>query len=215
MDMDRAFEAELLDSLPATDPEALRSRRELRLINALMGNERWFRRQLERWVQPGEAVLEIGAGEGHLRKTAGNGFDYAGLDRMPKPADWPAGASWHQVDVRDFRDWSGYEVICGNLFFHHLSATELYALGQKVRKSARVILASEPAREPQWQRLFGMLCPLLGVGEVTRHDGQVSIASGFKCDELPHWLGLHFGTGWWGEVQLTRTGAYRMVAVRP
>ena len=33
---------ELLDHLPADEPEALRSRRDLRRVNWLMGNERWL-----------------------------------------------------------------------------------------------------------------------------------------------------------------------------
>ena len=39
---------ELLDHLPADDPHAMRSRRDLRRINFLMGNERWIRRTLTR-----------------------------------------------------------------------------------------------------------------------------------------------------------------------
>ena len=36
--MNRRVEPELLDDLPANDPRAIRSRRDLRLVNALMGN---------------------------------------------------------------------------------------------------------------------------------------------------------------------------------
>ncbi|HWA28763.1 MAG TPA: hypothetical protein VG734_24140 [Lacunisphaera sp.] len=212
--MDRALEAELLDSLPATDPEARRSRRDLRVVNAVMGNERWLRRQLQRWVNPGEAVLEIGAGEGRLRKAAGAGLNYAGLDLGPRPDDWPPEAAWHQVDVREFRGWSAYPVICGNLFFHHFSDAELAELGQRLVRSARVVLASEPARGTGWQKLFATMCRLLGAGKVTRHDGHVSIAAGFAGDELPQWLGLDPHRGWCCTAHRGGVGAYRLVAIR-
>ena len=62
--MQRRVEPELLDTLPADDPAAQRSRRELRLINAIMGNHRWLEREVRRSIRPGWRVLELGAGDG-------------------------------------------------------------------------------------------------------------------------------------------------------
>jgi hypothetical protein len=42
----RTVRPEILDSLAAEDPAARRSRQDLRLINALMGNFRWVERKL-------------------------------------------------------------------------------------------------------------------------------------------------------------------------
>ena len=44
----REVEPEILDGLPAGHPDAIRSRRDLRLVNALMGNQRWILKQLHR-----------------------------------------------------------------------------------------------------------------------------------------------------------------------
>ncbi|OYU98743.1 MAG: hypothetical protein CFE26_27060, partial [Verrucomicrobiales bacterium VVV1] len=57
----RQLVPELLDALPAADPAAVHSRRDLRRINALMGNTRWFRRTLPHLTTPADRALELGA----------------------------------------------------------------------------------------------------------------------------------------------------------
>ncbi len=64
--MQRILQAELLDSLPHDHPDALHNRRDLRVINRVMGNYRWFARTLPALLRPGEAALEVGAGDGTL-----------------------------------------------------------------------------------------------------------------------------------------------------
>ncbi|MEM6280014.1 MAG: hypothetical protein AAF733_11080, partial [Verrucomicrobiota bacterium] len=55
---------EILDSLSHEDPAAQRSRRDLRLVNVLMGNYRWI---LERMRSSGvQEWIEVGAGSGKL-----------------------------------------------------------------------------------------------------------------------------------------------------
>ena len=54
----RQIVPEILDSLSGDDPGALRSRRDLRLINFLMGNERWILKQNHYG-----GMIELGAGE--------------------------------------------------------------------------------------------------------------------------------------------------------
>src|SRR5690242_3441269 len=58
---------EQLDELPPDDPRALRSRRDLRLVNRIMGHSALLARALER-VGPGAAprLVELGAGDGTL-----------------------------------------------------------------------------------------------------------------------------------------------------
>ena len=56
--MPRVLAPEILDHLPVDHPAARRSRRDLRLANALMGNHRWLGRELRRTGRPGEAALE-------------------------------------------------------------------------------------------------------------------------------------------------------------
>jgi hypothetical protein len=212
--MQRSLEPELLDSLPPEHPDALHNRRDLRLTNAIAGNHRWFERTLPRLMQPRERALELGAGTGELGvRLARRGVAVDGLDRWPRPGGWPAEREWHVRDLRTFGGFDDYEVICGNLIFHQFSNAELAALGEKIRPSARVIVACEPARRRFSQTLFRVLGPVLGANHVTLHDAHVSIAAGFRDDELPRALGLD-AAEWSVTLSVSLLGAYRMIAVR-
>jgi hypothetical protein len=212
--MVRKLTPELLDSLPADDPRAQGSRRDLRIFNAVLGGGRWFRRYLPRVVRPGERVLEVGAGTGELgRAMARAGMPADGLDLGPRPTVWPATARWHQGDVCAFAGWGDYEVVIGNLVFHHFDAAALRLLGGRMAAHARVIMAFELARWPVSQRLFAALCTAVRANDVSRHDGRVSIEAGFLAEELPELLGLD-STVWRWQVSMTCCGAYRMMAER-
>ncbi len=212
--MRRVLQPELLDDLPADHPAALHNRRDLRLTNRALGNFRWFTRTLPPLVRPGERVLELGAGTGELGRLLHlRGFALDGLDRWPRPAAWPAAQAWHTADLESFADYAAYPVVIGNLIFHQFSAEALAALGAKLRASGRLIVACEPARRRVSQILFATVAPLLGANYVSRHDARVSIAAGFRGDELPRALGLA-PEAWDWRVTTTFLGAYRLVAVR-
>jgi hypothetical protein len=212
--MPREPQPELLDTLPSDHPAALHNRRDLRLTNRAMGNFRWFLRKLPALVQPGEAVLELGAGTGELGLALHHrGVAIDGLDRWPRPDTWPATRHWHQSDLAQFSAYADYPVIIGNLIFHQFSDAELSALGARLRATTRVLVACEPLRHRLFQLLFGCLAPLLGANYVSRHDGHVSIAAGFRGSELADALGL-IGPAWTCHVSTTWLGAYRLVAVR-
>src|SRR5216117_3976525 len=64
--MDRRVEAELLDLLPADDPRATRSRKDLQRVNAWMGNAKLMAAAL-RSAFDGHAphgIADLGAGDG-------------------------------------------------------------------------------------------------------------------------------------------------------
>jgi hypothetical protein len=212
--MQRELKSERLDSLPPDHPDALHSRRDLRLINRVLGGQRWLARTLSRQMPPATPVLEIGAGTGELGMVlAARGLASAGLDLWPKPAGWPANRTWHRADLLTFDGYGGYPVIIGNLIFHQFSPGQLAVLGAKLRRSARFILACEPLRRRGSQVLFAAVAPLLGANQVTLHDAHVSIAAGFRGDELPQMLGLTPPV-WDCRCQGTMLGTYRMVARR-
>lgn len=210
----RRCAAEILDTLPANSPAAARCRRDLRLINLVMGNTAWITRALLPRVRPGDRVLEIGAGDGALGLSLQlHGVHVEGLDRAPRPAAWPGAHAWHQADIREFRDWDRATIVVGNLIFHHFTDAELHTLGHHLRQHARAIVAVEPLRSGAARRLFALLCGLIGAHRYTRHDGAVSIAAGFRGDELPRALGLS-AHEWSWRIDTTWRGAYRFVAER-
>lgn len=212
--MQRVLEPELLDTLPPDNPDAQHSRRDLRLINRIMGNPGWLCRTLPPLLRPGETALELGAGDGLLgMRFAALGVRVDALDLGPRPAGWPEASFWHRADMRTFTGYARYPLVAGNLVFHHLGAAELAALGDNIRGSARAIVACEPARRRFSQVLIALLGPPLGANRVTLHDARVSIAAGFRGEELPLALGLNRGS-WKFRCYSTALGAYRMVATR-
>lgn len=210
----RTLQPELLDALPPGDPDAIHSRRDLRHFNRVMGNPAWFQRELPRLLGPNDRLLELGAGTGELRTyfpSLLNRWD--AVDLAPRSSTWPRQAKWFQTDVRDFDQWNDYTVILANLFLHHLSDGDLETLGRRVPATVRAVICCEPARGRQWQWLFRALCFFVGANHVSRHDGHVSIAAGFRGSELPRSLGFD-ASSWNARVGCSPRGVYRMIAIR-
>ena len=216
--MPRVLVPELLDSLPADDPDAVASRRDLRFLNAVMGNFRWMEKQLASCDRAGAMIVEIGAGEGELARRVCTGIPgiarrYHALDLAPQPADWPAGATWHQADV-----WSeaGTALLCranilvANLVLHHFDNASLRRLGSLL-VNCQVILACEPCRRERHVWQGRLLFPFLN--KVTRHDMVVSIRAGFQGTELADVLGANF-TKQNLHTSATALGAYRVHLLR-
>jgi hypothetical protein len=210
----RRLQPELLDSLPADHPDALHNRRDLRLTNRVLGSHRWLTRLLGRRLAAGVVALELGAGTGELGESlARRGVNTDGLDLWPRPARWPAARAWHVADLRAFAGFGAYAAVFGNLIFHQFTERELRTLGDRIRRTTRLIVACEPHRRRLSQVLYRALAPLCGANHVSLHDAHVSIAAGFRRDELPRALGL--ATDEW-EISCTTTmlGSYRMLATR-
>lgn len=211
--MRRQLTPELLDSLSPDDPAAAHNRRDLRIINRIAGTARWFADELAARIRPGDRILEVGAGTGELgRDLRRRGFVVDGLDLWPRPADWPRDAQWHQTDLRAFEAYAGYSVILGSLIFHQFDEPDLAALGMRLRQ-ARLLLASEPARQRRAKVLLAVGGALLGANYVTRHDARVSVEAGFLGDELPRFLRMD-RTGWSWQSDLWPLGMYRLTAER-
>lgn len=212
--MQRTLNPELLDSLSPDHPDALHNRRDLRLLNAVLGNHRWFSRTLARLLRPRDRVLELGAGTGELgRRLSRHGIPVDGLDLWPRPRDWPAASEWHRMDLRTFDGYDAYSAVMGNLIFHQFSDGELRALGGRVARYARLIVAAEPARRRVSQFFYRTIAPAFGANHVSLHDGHVSIAAGFRGGELPERLGLETSK-WHVRCRTTFLGVYRMIAMR-
>jgi SAM-dependent methyltransferase len=212
--MQRTLQPELLDSLPSDHPAALHSRRDLRITNRVLGTHGWFAHTLPPLLHAGERALELGAGTGELLATLGaHGLWADGLDVCPRPAALPAPQAWHCADLREFGRCADYAIVFGNLIFHQFTADELAALGARLRQHARVIVASEPMRRRFSQTLFAAAGRLLGAHDITLHDARVSIAAGFRDDELPRALGLD-PAEWTWRCTTSWLGSYRLVAIR-
>lgn len=187
--MRRIVEPEILDELAPDDPDAVRSRADLRFINRMMGGERWIVRELASFPDV-TTVVELGAGEGILAsriKAAYPELDVIAMDIQPRPSGVDPEVVWEQGDVLESQRRFGREaVVVANMFVHHFDDD---ALGRLANTFSNVggWLCHEPCRSSAalfWGRL---LLPF--VGKVTRHDMLVSIRAGFVPAELADVIG--------------------------
>jgi len=193
---------EILDSLSGDDPGALRSRRDLRLINVLMGNERWILKQ-----NYCGGVIELGAGEGQLtRKIAARG-QVVGLDLQERPdgLDVP----WLAGDLFQILPEVEGETIVANLVLHHFRDNQLAQLGKLIR-DRRSLIAVEPWRSKISLAEGYALWPL--INHITKHDMMVSIRAGFRNGELRKLLDL--GDEWEWKEEVSLLGGVRVLAWR-
>lgn len=199
----RRVEPELLDVLAAEDPQALRSRDDLRRIHRLMGTLSIIQHALNRGAAGfiPRTLLELGAGDSSLmlrlaQKQANcwPAIDVTLLDRLnlvePQTLKEIHKLGWtpHVVTLDIFNWLEGHndshtDVIIANLFMHHFSSNELVHLLEGIAARSRVFLCCEPRRSAL--SLMGARCVgLLGAGPVTRHDAVSSVHAGFLAQEL-------------------------------
>ena len=193
----RRVDPEWLDELAADDPRAVRSRRDLRLMNRLMGHGAILRRALIAHLRvDAPAVAELGAGDGTLLLQVLPRVENGRLvfvDRQPVVSAetmvrYAERGLATKIDAADVFEWLAaegprFDCIVTNLFLHHFEAPRLRDLFALASKRTSLFVACEPrrARVPlHGSRLLG----LIGCNDVTRHDAHVSVRAGFVGDEL-------------------------------
>jgi methyltransferase family protein len=211
--MDRRVEPEFLDELPAADPRAIRSRRDLRSLNAWMGNARIMASALRSAFphEPPLRILELGTGDAtFLLRVAQRlapywpGTTALLVDRKqivtPETLRAFEKLGWRAECVAaDVFDWlrgsaaQNCDAIIANLFLHHFSESQLSMLLSEAARQTRVFVAVEPRRW-NWSVWFCRLLWLIRCNEITRHDAVVSVRAGFAGDELSSlWPALTHG----------------------
>ena len=193
---------EILDSLAGDDPKAVRSRRDLKMINALMGNERWILQQ-----EMTGGLIELGAGSGVLTRKLAARHEVTGLDLQARPsgADFP----WVKGDLFETLPGVEGETVVANLILHHFGDRDLARLGRLLKERKRLVVV-EPWRSRLALLEGRLLFPL--VNGVTRHDMMASIRAGFRKGELAELLNL--GEGWLWREEVSLLGGIRVVAWR-
>ena len=199
--MKRIIEPELLDALPPDDPRAVRSRRDLRRVNAWMRNHAIMVRALHAGLNDPapKQITELGAGDGHfLLRVAKKmtprrpNVSVTLLDRqrivLPATIASFTSLGWHaDAIVADVFDWpqasAATEIVIANLFLHHFDDTRLADLFRMIAGRARWFIAIEPQRA-SWPLFCSRLLWAIGCSSLTRHDAAVSIRAGFLKNEL-------------------------------
>ena len=199
--MKRIVQPELLDTLPAGDPRAVRSRQDLRRLNGWMRQHAIMATALQKALRhhpPGQ-ITELGAGDGNFllrvaQKISPRWPDVkVALPDLQKTVSvetlaafaalgWPAEAV--VADVFDWlRTFDTGQVVIANLFLHHFEAARLAELFRLISQRAKLFIATEPSRAP-WPLFCSRWLWAIGCNDVTRHDAAVSVRAGFSGDEL-------------------------------
>ena len=212
--MQRVVEPEIIDELPPGHPDVIRSRKDLKVINFLMGNERWIARQIGFFAaECSQGVIEIGAGEGTLLARLAKrhpALPLTGCDLAPRPAGLDERIAWDRRDVFESLAAASGGILAANLFLHHFEDKELEAFRPHLAKFD-VICINEPYRTPRTIADARLLLPF--VGGATKHDMIVSIRAGFLRGELPERLGLTAPT-WKVREETSWRGGIRVLASR-
>lgn len=208
--MERLIEPEIIDNLAPDHPMAVRSRRDLRMINFVMGNERWLRSEVgSHRDAAAKGIVELGAGGGELLGRLGRLGPATGYDLMPRPDHLASAVDWRQGDFWKCEEEIRGGILVANLFLHHLDESELARLG-RIAERFEVLAFVEPHRSKDALWMGERLLPV--VGEATKHDMMVSIRAGFTNGELPALLGL--SSEWKVSERCTWRGGLRMLASR-
>ena len=199
----RRVEPEMLDHLPAADPRAIDSRKNLRRINRIMAAQTILCRGIDAATRgrPPRHIVELGAGDGtlllrvaHRRAAKWPGVEATLVDRQdlvsPETREGFAALGWKlRVVTRDVFDWLEetppvpHDLLVANLFLHHFAGNRLERLLFGIAARSAAFVACEPRRATA--ALFGShLVGLLGCNAVTRNDAVLSVHAGFRDAEL-------------------------------
>ena len=201
--MKRVLTPELIDLLPADDPRAARSRRDILRLNRINYSDALMTRLLRRVAgnQSPRTITDLGSGDGlfmlHVaRRLARNwrAVNVRIVDSQPAVASETLAAfkqlDWHvevvKADVSTATDWSRNgerHFYIANLFLHHFNDEQLREMFQRVAEHASSFVAIDPTRG-RTQHFVSRCLWLFGCGPVTRHDGPASFRAGFRDQEL-------------------------------
>ena len=199
----RCVEREWLDVLQPDDPRAIRSRNDLKRINAWMLQSAIMARVLIKSCggNTPRTLLDLGSGDGtfmlrvarrlarHWKNVTVILLDRQDIVSAETLKHFHA-LRWNvepvSVDVFDYLKQAapsdGY-VTTANLFLHHFMQQELVQLLALAAQQSRVLIACEP-RRTAFALLASRLSWAIGCSDVTRQDAEISVRAGFNDREL-------------------------------
>jgi SAM-dependent methyltransferase len=211
----RATDPELLDE-GVPEGEALRSLRDLRLVNRWLGGRRSLRAAVSPFLAGGGRLLDVGCGSadlpGFLLSTLPAGITAVGLDRkLLHVSQAPPGVHRVVGDVRCLPfPARSFDVVAASLFLHHFDAHEVAGVLRALFGLARRALVVNDLHRARVPYVFGRLVfPWLFASPVSVSDGLLSIRRAFR----PHELQAAFAEAGIEGVTITRRFPYRLVAV--
>lgn len=199
MSLSRRVDPEWLDRLPADNPRAVRSRRDLKRVNSVMLQTGLMARALLAHGTLPRTIIDLGCGDGTFMLGVARwlsarwpGVAVTLLDRQNIVAARTVAAfealGWTArpvaADLFEFMARAApVDIIVANLVLHHFDAPRLGELLARAAQRADLVVACEPRRSRFG--LFGSrMLWAIGCNDVTRHDAAISVRAGFHGREL-------------------------------
>jgi hypothetical protein len=197
----RTLTPEILDFLPPDDPRAVRSRRDLVVINAMMRQSAIMAKALSRIPAP-KVLADLGGGDGRFMLSVARRLakrwpkDWSGVtvmiadQRAIVSAD--SRAQFAQLgwrcesltgDIFETLPLIKPDIVTANLFLHHFNDAALKQLLALVAARSKAFVACEP-RRGGLALLGARLVFVLGANDVSRHDAVASVRAGFSASDL-------------------------------
>jgi hypothetical protein len=203
MPVARQVQREWLDELPADDPRAVRSRRDLIRVNTWMLQPGIMVRALLRHHAgcPPRTILDLGSGDGtfmlRVARTLSRRWrnvTVVMIDRQDIVAkstrDGFSALGWSSrtitgdlLELIEKGALGGADAVSANLFLHHFQPPQLARLLTRLAPLAPLLVACEP-RRGALPLLASRLLWVIGCNDVTRHDSVVSVQAGFSGREI-------------------------------
>jgi hypothetical protein len=199
----RQVDPERLDSLPADDPAAIHSRRDLQRLNVIMGNAGSIAGRVGAHTPARgmRRIIDLGGGDGTLllrvaRRLAArcrsvqamvvdrHALVGTGTQEAFERLGW--GIETATADVLEWLTGTSFQegtVMIANLFLHHFRDASLYALLERISATTDLFVACEP-RRTRFNLGAVRLVGLIGCSSLTREDGIISVRAGFDRHEI-------------------------------
>ncbi|MCC6362026.1 MAG: methyltransferase domain-containing protein [Bryobacterales bacterium] len=184
----RRIQAEFLDT--AGDEEAGGNLEDLRHINRRLGGYAILRRLMRQWYTPADAftMLDVGAASGDMGRALLETFPRAVVVSIDRNARNLRDAGSPKLLADAFHLPFGpasFDVVFSSLFLHHFEDDAVVELLGGMHAAARkAVVAVDLERHPLAKAFLPATRWLFGWHEITLHDGPVSVAAGFRKEEL-------------------------------
>lgn len=184
----RVILPELLDHAPAH--EAIPSLDDLTRINKYLGGYSTLRSILTRVVAPADSfsLLDVGAASGDMAARIRHWYPRARITAFDYKANHLAGARCARIVGNAFQlpfTASSFDFVFCSLFFHHFqNEAVIELLASFGRTARRAVIAIDLERGPLAFHFIPATRWLFHWDPITVHDAPISVAAGFKANEL-------------------------------
>lgn len=203
----RSSQSEVMDDFDLQGKEMEELLSDLRRVNKWLGGAKTTLEGMRHFHRTNNfsdpfTILDVGCGDGEMLRNCqrwatryGMALKLVGIDANPnilkearKRSAGLDNASFHKIDVfNEHADLPEFDLALCTLFLHHFKDEQIVDLVQRLTSKAKVGVIINDLHRSRWAfGLFRIFSQVALRTKISRHDGLVSIARGFKKKELNH-----------------------------